>query len=237
MSSRTEHTARNKDKRYSQMISNDKSQSNKAKLAMSFVIASLLTAQVSPVFAQYAMSAADDSMLPPEVVPLDPNVAQKLAQTQAQARDMADLNVAGTPQNNQSISSASQTRQNMMDSLMNQGNFQNDFGAPSQNDAPGMVSQGNAGTSDWIMPGQQGGASSMTAYGNVQQTQTLSAPSPNPPVRRDIGRAGLSTAISALAGFGAGAVLGSTLRRPNTMMGVGMTSLMMTGISRGLFRR
>ncbi len=217
------------------MISNLKSQSNKAKLAMSFVIASLLTAQVSPVFAQYAMSAADDSMLPPEVVPLDPNVAQKLAQTQAQARDMADLNVSGTPQNNQSMSS--QTRQNMMDSLMNQGSFQNDFGSPSQNDAPGMVSQGNAGTSDWIMPGQQGGASSMTAYGNVQQTQTLSAPSPNPPVRRDVGRAGLSTAISALAGFGAGAVLGSTLRRPNTMMGVGMTSLMMTGIGRGLFRR
>jgi len=231
------------------MRSKDATQNQIAKLAMSVVLVSCVFAQVStPAYAQYAMTAESDSFLPPEVVPLDPQVAQKLAQSQAQARDMG-MNVNGDPNqmnaNQDNLSTAKQTRQNVMDSMMNQGSFQNEYAnqnqVQAQGDAPGMVSQGaggNAGgTSDWIMPGQSDSSAPMTAFGNVQQTQYLSAPSPHPVQRRDIRKSGMSHAVSALAGFGAGAVLGSVLRRPNTMMGLGMTSLMMTGLgTRNAFR-
>ena len=199
---------------------------------MSVVLVSCVFASVSaPAFAQYSLTAEQDSLLPPEVVPLDPQVAQKLAQSQAQARD---LNVAADPADaGSAMNTSKQTRQNMMDSMMNQGNFQNEYANNMQSANQGG---GETGTSDWIMPGQDG-SSSMTAFGNVQQTQYLSAPTPHPTVRRDVRRTGLSHAVSALAGFGAGAVLGSTLRRPNTMMGLGMTGLMMTGFgTRNAFR-
>ncbi len=97
---------------------------------MSVVLVSCVFAQVStPAYAQYAMTAESDSFLPPEVVPLDPQVAQKLAQSQAQARDMG-MNVNGDPNqmnaNQDNLSTAKQTRQNVMDSMMNQGSFQNE---------------------------------------------------------------------------------------------------------------
>jgi len=225
------------------------SQNQIAKLAMSFVLTACVLTQVSlPAFAQnYSLSAEQDSFLPPEVVPLDPQVAQKLAQSQAAARDMggmnaggmaANMNVSGDPMQNGNAGNATsqQTRQNIMDSMMNQGSFQNEA---ANQQVPGMVAPGgatNSGTSDWIMPGQDGNSASM-AYGGVQQTQTLSAPPPVPTVRRDIRRAGMSNAVSAIAGFGAGAVLGSVLRRPSNMMGLGVTGLMLTGFgSRNAFR-
>lgn len=215
---------------------------NKKQIAISVALLTCVFASSAPAFAQYSLTAEQDSMLPPEVVPLDPQVAQKLAQTQAQARDYGNsnnapgLNVAASPANGNGMSTSQQTRQNMMDSMMNQGNFQNEYANQNQNQNQTANQNTGESTSDWIMPGQDG-SSSMTAFGNVQQTQYLSAPSPHPVVRRDIRKSGISHAVSALAGFGAGAVLGSTLRRPNNMMGLGMTGLMMTGFgTRNAFR-
>jgi hypothetical protein len=115
------------------------SQNQIAKLAMSFVLTACVLTQVSlPAFAQnYSLSAEQDSFLPPEVVPLDPQVAQKLAQSQAAARDMGgmnaggmatNMNVSGDPMQNGNAgnTTSQQTRQNIMDSMMNQGSFQNE---------------------------------------------------------------------------------------------------------------
>jgi hypothetical protein len=205
--------------------------------------------------AQYSLQAETDSFLPPEVVPLDPAVAQKMSQAQAQARqENANSNsygqnsaMSGNPagsndpgMNNSGMNNfnnqnnSQQARQDMMNQMsqggMNQGqpNFNSSMG--------GQEVPGNTGTSDWIMPGQDQN-SQTTAYGNVSQTQTLTAPPSNPIVRRTTRRAGMGTAVSALAGFGAGALVGTMIRRPNSLYGLGATGLMMTGFgTRNAFR-
>lgn len=226
-----------------------------AKMALSVALVSCLFGQTVslPAMAQYSLQAETDSFLPPEVVPLDPAVAQKMSQAQAQARQDSANNansygqnsaMSGNPAggndpgmnnagmnnfNNQNNSQ--QARQDMMSQGgMNQGqpNFNSSMG--------GQEVPGNTGTSDWIMPGQDQNAP-MTAYGNVSQTQTLSAPPSNPIVRRTTRRAGMGTAVSALAGFGAGAMVGTMIRRPNSLYGLGAAGLMMTGFgTRNAFR-
>lgn len=226
-----------------------------AKMALNVALVSCLFGQTVslPAMAQYSLQAETDSFLPPEVVPLDPAVAQKMSQAQAQARQDSANNansygqnsaMSGNPAggndpgmnnagmnnfNNQNNSQ--QARQDMMSQGgMNQGqpNFNSSMG--------GQEVPGNTGTSDWIMPGQDQNAP-MTAYGNVSQTQTLSAPPSNPIVRRTTRRAGMGTAVSALAGFGAGAMVGTMIRRPNSLYGLGAAGLMMTGFgTRNAFR-
>lgn len=220
-----------------------------AKMALNLALVSCLFGQsvTLPAMAQYSLQAETDSFLPPEVVPLDPAVAQKMSQAQAQARqENANSNsygqnsaMSGNPSgsndpgmnnfNNQNNSQ--QARQDMMNQMsMNQGqpNFQSSMG--------GQEVPGNTGTSDWIMPGQDQN-SATTAYGNVSQTQTLTAPPSNPIVRRTTRRAGMGTAVSALAGFGAGAMVGTMIRRPNSLYGLGAAGLMMTGFgTRNAFR-
>ncbi len=228
-----------------------------AKMALNVALVSCLFGQsvTLPAMAQYSLQAETDSFLPPEVVPLDPAVAQKMSQAQAQARqENANSNsygqnsaMSGNPagsndpgMNNSGMNNfnnqnnSQQARQDMMNQMsqggMNQGqpNFNSSMG--------GQEVPGNTGTSDWIMPGQDQN-SQTTAYGNVSQTQTLTAPPSNPIVRRTTRRAGMGTAVSALAGFGAGALVGTMIRRPNSLYGLGATGLMMTGFgTRNAFR-
>lgn len=225
-------------------------------LCLPTLLALTLVQYTSPVFAQYQLEAEQDSLLPPEVVPLDPQAARSLAEKQAQARQAYQANSANNGYNsgfsnddssnsNQMASNYSgmqnsrQARQEMMNSLMGQENAMPNMG---NNMVPGLSGNNNSAlsanttTSEWIVPGQNNDAGQM-AYGNVTQTQQLTAPSPNPTVRRDIRRTGISHAISGLAGFGAGALVGTMIRRPNSLWGLGMTGAMMTGFgARNAFR-
>jgi hypothetical protein len=224
-----------------------------AKMALSMVLLSCLFGQsvTLPAMAQYSLQAETDSFLPPEVVPLDPAVAQKMSQAQAQARQESANNSNSYGQNSAMSGSptgsndAGMNNFNNQNSMMNQnGMNQNGMnlgnmsqGQPNfQSNMGGQEVPGNTGTSDWIMPGQDQN-SPMTAYGNVSQTQTLTAPPANPPARRSTRYPGMGTAVGALATFGAGAMVGSMIRRPSSLYGLGAAGLMMTGFgARNAFR-
>ena len=224
-----------------------------AKMALSMVLLSCLFGQsvTLPAMAQYSLQAETDSFLPPEVVPLDPAVAQKMSQAQAQARQESANNSNSYGQNSAMSGSptgsndAGMNNFNNQNSMMNQnGMNQNGMnlgnmsqGQPNfQSNMGGQEVPGNTGTSDWIMPGQDQN-SPMTAYGNVSQTQTLTAPPANPPARRSTRYPGMGTAVGALATFGAGAMVGSMIRRPSSLYGLGAAGLMMTGFgTRNAFR-
>jgi len=224
-----------------------------AKMALRMALLSCLFGQsVSlPAMAQYSLQAETDSFLPPEVVPLDPAVAQKMSQAQAQARQESANNSNSYGQNSAMSGSptgsndAGMNNFNNQNSMMNQnGMNQNGMnlgnmsqGQPNfQSNMGGQEVPGNTGTSDWIMPGQDQN-SPMTAYGNVSQTQTLTAPPANPPARRSTRYPGMGTAVGALATFGAGAMVGSMIRRPSSLYGLGAAGLMMTGFgARNAFR-
>jgi hypothetical protein len=225
------------------MISSN-SKNQIAKSASKAVIAACLLVQLStPAFAQqYSSSVEQDSLLPPEVLPLDPQVAQKLAASQAAAQTSGlsemqtpGLTVSGTPNGSMGQAMTSQqTRQNVMDSMMNQGSFQPNIAGSNQ----GTTAQNNTGSSDWIMPGQ-GQSQQSTQYGNVEQSQIMSAPPKNPVVRYNTSRMGFSNALGAVTGLGATALIGTMMlsRRPANLAGLGMAGLMMTGFgTRNAFR-
>ena len=106
------------------------------------------------------------------------------------------------------------------------------------NQMANQAAPATTGTSDWIMPEQKGGQAGVaTNFGNVDQTQTLTGQAQQQQVRHSTMRGGGSNAVSAMAGLGAGAILGSVLRRPNSLMGLGMTGLMLNGFgNRNAFR-
>ena len=83
---------------------------------------------------------------------------------------------------------------------------------------------------DWIMPEKQSGQAGIaTNYGNVEQTQTLAGQTQKQQVRQDTRRGGMTNAMSGMAGFLGGAMLGSVLRQPGSMMGFGMYPFMLGG--------
>ena len=70
----------------------------------------------------------------------------------------------------------------------------------------------------------------LTAYGGgFGQTQTLTGGSKIPTIRRDIRRSGMANTISGLGSFGFNLMSGGTLRRPNSLLGLGVTGLTLTG--------
>ena len=228
-------------------------QLNMVRLTVAAIALLALTVQVvAPAFAQSA-----DSFLPPEVVPLDPQVAAQLSQAQAKARELnpvnRGLNVSADPVSDAAMNNASAMnaagamssrgmRQDMMQSLMTPGTNgaqvanMNGGMNPVANAAP-MGAPASTGTSDWIMPEKQSAQGGVaTNYGNVDQTQTLTGQAQQQGVRHNTSRGGASNAVSAMAGLGAGAFLGSILRRPGSLTGVGMTGLMFYGLgSRNAF--
>lgn len=186
-----------------------------------------------------ALGPDQESMLPPEVVPLDPSVAQKLSQSQQEARAMqAQIStpgavpglVNGMPSGYQTAQDA---RQNLFKSLLGQGN------------ASPMNQYYNQNQSAMMMPGQaaQNGQPAFapigqgSSNGTVQQlaaaqTQTLTGGNPTPPPIQNTKFGGPTNATSAtasgvasvLTGRGLGGGLGV-----NNLGGLGMMGVMMTG--------
>ncbi|MBI4533778.1 MAG: hypothetical protein HY711_07500 [Candidatus Melainabacteria bacterium] len=199
----------------------------------------------------------EDTLLPPEVVPLEPLAASRMSQAQAQSRAsgygeaVAQGNLAsGDPLS--ALQSAQDFRKAALNSLMGQGQLPGQMATANQGQttmpyntsqlgsSPLITSNTNSdvqlGQSSWMQPGQNPSAaqSSQVSHG---QMQTLSGGVKQKQVHRDIRRSGLSNALSALGGFGSGVMVGSMVRNPNTAFGLGMFGLGLTGFGvRNAFR-
>lgn len=200
----------------------------------------------------YAGSAFgdQDSLLPPEVVPLDPSTANSMAAQQAQKRAQV-----GTPDVGQQgqvpglvgnggpggMMSAQDYRKAAFDSLYGQGQLpqnsapQWQTGVAQYQPVP-MNQQQQNNPQNPQGPGQN--MSMSPSYAPYQsagnplpsQSQTLSGGSKNQPKIRDIRRAGISNTVSALAGFAGGALTAGSLMNPQSpMVGAGIFGLTMTG--------
>jgi hypothetical protein len=230
-----------------------------------FLYASLsfgIIAAGQTVQAQTADLGAD--LLPPEVVPLDPQAASQLSAIQLESRQVtlgqdaaAPGLVAGGSDNN-GTQSAQDFRKAAFESLYNQQGQMPASGGQQPAWRAGGVSYGNAmpGDQPMNMPGampqmpgaqpqqfgfappgspqfsqypQTPGMTSGPLY-SAHQTQTLSGAPKSQPIIKDRRKGGFSHALSALAGFGAGAITHGALMNPQSaMMGLGMFGATMTG--------
>lgn len=183
-----------------------------------------------------AIMGGEDSLLPPEVVPLEPEAANAMAQKQAALR-AAQMTagpttapmVPGMPAGMQTSQDA--TKAAYASLMGNNGQlpaqFANRAGQGLSMNPPGLASANGSqlGQSPLVQPGQsipQG------------QSQTLSGGVKYKPVQHDTRRGGFSNALSAVAGIGSGILVGGLVRRPSTALGVGMFGVGLSGFgSRG----
>lgn len=231
------------------------SNKGKASNAIAAALTLLVTASVScqAALAQEAPSAGSysssstlgpdqDSLLPPEVVPLDPSTASSLSAAQAQKRQSSPLGSSYATEGSivpglvetgipNGMQTAKDARNAAFQSLYGQGQL------PQQQPML-QGSQSFVGQQPMI------NGSGSAPYGAVAQqpmptqSQTLSGGSKHQAKIRDIRRGGISNTLSALAGFTGGAVAATALMRPyNPAMGLGMFGLTMTGFGvRNAFR-
>ncbi len=214
------------------------------KLALSLTVVTVVgQLSLSPVMAQgfeSGLGADQESLLPPEVVPLDSQAAQKLSQAQAQNRQ---VNFEAQPQaamtdarsNRQEAFNTLMGREDLMqqaNNQMSQPQFQPMNGAQMDQYAPGQLlpqaqqqagaqynqQQPPMGVSAWQQPGQNG-QNSFPA-----QTQTMSGKVKRSPLK-GIGRSGLSHSLTGLAAFGAGAFTMSRMRSPAMLYSGGIMGL------------
>jgi len=215
------------------------------------VTAGLVSQLSTPVFAQgfdfanqsQGASFSQDSFLPPEVVPqADAGAGQMtMGATQGQLTEMtpnAQMNL--NPQ--AGIQSAKDMRRAAFDSLLGNTQLSNQmpqfdpqatgnsgqFAPFAQPGMPGAPGQYAIGQPDWLSPGMTASNNSVPQYGNASQTQTLTAGSKVPIVRRDTRKRGFGNNLAGGAGLGAG-LLATQLRRPGSLFGLGFTGLTMTG--------
>ncbi len=225
------------------------------KLALSLTVVSVIgQLSTSPVMAQglqagqmgelsqmSGLGADQESLLPPEVVPLDPQAAAKLSQSQAQTRQMNGFDAqpqAAMPDaraNRQDAFNTLMGREDLQqqaNNQMSQPQFQPINGAQMDQYAPGQLlpqAQQQAGTqynqqqqpmgvSAWQNPGQNGQAPFPA------QTQTMSGKVKRSPLK-GIGRSGLSHSLTGLAAFGAGAFTMSRMRSPSMLYSGGIMGL------------
>ncbi|PZM77636.1 MAG: hypothetical protein DKT66_25485 [Candidatus Melainabacteria bacterium] len=222
------------------------------KLALSLTVVSVVGLSTSPVMAQglqagqmeqlsqmSGLGADQESLLPPEVVPMDSQAAQQLSQSQAQARQMGGydaVQAGATPAMN-----ARNNRQDAFNALMgredlsqqmNPAQFQPMNGAQMDQYAPGQLlpqaqnqagqqfnqqlaqQQQQMGVTAWQQPGQNG--NSFPA-----QNQTLAGKVKKAPVK-GLARTGLAHTLTGLAAFGAGAYTMSLMRSPAMLYSGGM---------------
>lgn len=212
-----------------------------AAIALTLMLSSTAMAQ------DFSSSNSEESLLPPEVVPLDPATANSMSAHQA-AQRQSSMGTAGSVATEgeavpglvsngvpNGFQTAKDARTAAFQSLYGQGQVQPIL--PMQ--AMGGVSQSQMIGQNPMMNGSGSGA-----YGTQQvppvptQSQRLSGAPKNPSKIRDIKRGGISNTISALAGFGAGAVTAGALMRPTSYpMMLGMYGLTMTGFGvRNAFR-
>jgi len=211
---------------------------NNKKQTMTVLVLAMALWNGSSCLAQTGMMG-DDSMLPPEVVPIDPNVVMQQPQAASNAAGMAaGQMVPGMTGGINGMQTAQQASRSMYDSLMgSNGQLPPQFA----NNAPqGFSPAGNGlgpapnqlGQSGMMQPGQNAGGPLVHA-----QTQTLTGSVKYKPTRHDTRRGGFSNAFSSIAGFGSGIAMGGLVRRPSTLLGLGMFGGGLTGFgSRNGFR-
>ena len=206
---------------------------------------------------QSATIAPDfDSLLPPEVVPLDPSTASNMSANQAQYRQtnqqgaIPGMEQGGAPGMVQS--SAQDMRRQAFESLYGQTQAQQPQMMPQQdmNGGQWRAAQPNFDPAMMMQQPPYGAPAMQGQYpmamgGNAPQnapmptqSQTLSGGVKSQPVKRDIRRAGFSNVLSAATTFGAGALTSAVLMRPNNpWLGAGFYGLTMTGLgNRNSFR-
>ena len=228
-----------------------KQQKNRASAAIVAVLA-CATCSMQGVLAQglangsYASqpSADQDSLLPPEVVPLDPTAASNLSAVEAAKRQAQAMNGSGTPGTNGGaptqafvpglvapqapgsgpMMSAQQMRSAAYNSLYNQNNV-----PPQWQQQNGSVSFNNQPP---INPALTAPYPAAMANTQPPQSQTLSGGAPTYPTQ-NITRGGLTNTVSGVAGLATAGLMANYLIRPSSagsaMMGLGMFGLMMTG--------
>ncbi len=198
------------------------------------------------------MGPDQESLLPPEVVPLDPQVASKMSQTQAATRALGNnfdtQSAPGLVQAGGNTStvpaglplstgqSAQDFRQAAFNSMMCQPvtaaapqvnpNLQMMQGQMGQ--APGMTPQ--AGQSAWVTPGMT--AANQTGVG--VQSQTLSGGVRNPEIGRPSKLSKLSHGVGLATMIGSGVFVGAAMsRNPASMYSTGLFGL---GLANYAFR-
>ncbi len=198
------------------------------------------------------MGPDQESLLPPEVVPLDPQVASKMSQTQAATRALGNnfdtQSAPGLVQAGGNTStvpaglplstgqSAQDFRQAAFNSLMGQPvapvapqvNPNLQMMQAQMGQAPGMTPQmsGQAGQSAWVTPGltAPGMASNQAAGG--MQSQTLSGGVKNPEIGRPSKLSKLSHGVGLATMIGSGVFVGAAMsRNPSSMFSTGLFGL------------
>ncbi len=244
----------------------------------------LILGSLSPAFAQNFDATTEDSLLPPEVVPLDSAAASRMVEAQNQSRaaslgsqDMSPSyngSAPGLAGNPASLSpalspslanlaaqgqAAKDTRQAVINSLLNQSNL-----APQMNENMANMANGNP----MMQPQQQNGPSQFATQGSLtnandpnnnqqlgqsqwmnpqqlsggaSQSQMLSAGGYQPPMQMKQGKksfSGLRHTASMASSFGAGALAGAFLSgRPRgyfNMMGAMGLSIAGTRLLSGM---
>jgi|AGTN01.3.fsa_nt_gi hypothetical protein len=207
----------------------------------------------TPLLDQAAsMSPGQDSLLPPEVVPMQVDSSSAASGSSVSGMTMGATqgsltdpmaNVGGM---NTGMQNARQMRQQMFQSLFQPGQTalppkgqpfdpnlsgqagiqdpNGGFTNPSDpNFAPTPLSQQGNGQPSWLASNTSQMAS--TAPG---QSQTLTGGSKQPIVRRDTRRGGAANNISGAMGLGGG-MLFTQVRRPNSLFGLGFSALTLSG--------
>lgn len=191
-----------------------------------------------------------DSLLPPEVVPLDPRSTAGTApahQSYSQAVPSQNYNDApGLAQ-----SSAQDMRRQAFESLYGNAQAQQPPAFPMNNGGqqqwraqapadPSLMMQQQPYTPPAMPQGQYPMAMGNAPQGATMpaQSQTLTGGPKSQPVQRDIRRKGFSNVMSAASAFGAGALGSAVMMRPsNPWLGAGFYGLTMTGLgNRNSFR-
>lgn len=193
------------------------------------------------------LGAEQDSLLPPEVVPLDPATANSMAAQQANSRAMSSSesnNVPGLVNNGppNGMMSAQDFRKAAFNSLYGQGQLpQNPSqwqSGVAQNQYMGQnAPMGGPGQNPMMNP-TYAPYQQQTANAAPAQSQTLTGGTKNQPRVQDIRRGGFSNGLSAATAFGAGALTAGALFHPqNPMVGLGIFGLTMSGFGvRNAFR-
>ena len=198
-----------------------------------------------------------DSLLPPEVVPLDPAAASAMCAAQASSRQQADYAATSTG-----------SADNVPGLANNVPGLANNAPTANANNVPGLVNDSQGGQEyqsvkdfkkaafEYAASQQHAAAnnpSNMWASGvafnqappSQPQSQTMQPKVPHQsqtmsgaPTKRSpnfgIRRGGITSIISAAAGFGAGALTASYMFNPsNAWLGAGMYGM---GLSRNAFR-
>lgn len=217
-------------------------------LSAIILVASAATAAGAQEMGMEAIGPDQDSLLPPEVVPLDPRSASAPAQSsQYSQAAMPNQNYNNAPGLAQG--SAQDMRRQAFESLYGSTQAQQPPAMPMNNGGqwraqapvdPSLMMQQQPYSPPAMPQGQY-----PMAMGNGQQgapmpaqSQTLTGGPKSQPVQRDIRRTGFSNVLSAASAFGAGALGSAALMRPtNPWLGAGFYGMTMTGLgNRNSFR-